>query len=113
MDRLGVSGRVGLVRAHCPTPVRQGDEVVIGIAEDALLRASLLVYLFPLISLLAGSLLAQLLFGLGEPFVIISGLVAFALAWAVVCRHGERLAGRRRSQPVVLRTLPADASATP
>lgn len=109
MDQLGVRERRGLLRAVCDLHLQVGDSVVVGVREDVLLRGAVLVYLFPLLALFAGALLA-LQFGLAEPYVILAGLGSFAGAWLVVRARSRRVACDPDHQPVVLRAMLADSA---
>lgn len=102
MERLGSSDKRGLVRALCTLHLAVGDSVVIGVREDALLRGALLVYLFPLIALLASAVIASMI-SLEESYVIVAGLAGFFASWLVVRHRDGKMAGDERLQPVVLR----------
>jgi sigma-E factor negative regulatory protein RseC len=104
LDKLGVSGRRGYVRALSDLQLAVGDAVVLGVREDLLVRGSLLVYLFPLLGLLASALLAEKL-GLAEPQVILASFLGFAASWFGVRWRSVRTAGDPALQPVVLRAL--------
>lgn len=104
MDKLGVSARRGHVRALSDLRLTVGDSVVIGVREDLLLRAALLVYLLPLLGLLAAAGLANGA-GLGEPLVIIAGVLGLALTWFAVRQQSQRTATDPAMQPVVLRAM--------
>ncbi|CAD5109114.1 SoxR reducing system RseC family protein [Zestomonas carbonaria] len=104
MDKLGIGARRGHVRALCDLNLAVGDPVVIGVREDLLVRASLLVYLWPLLAFFAFAVLADCL-ALAEPLIILSGLGGFALAGFAVRRHSRRMANDPASQPVVLRAM--------
>ncbi len=89
-----------------------GDEIVVGLSEVAMLRGSILVYLFPLLSMLFAALFADAAL---EPqlaardlLIAVSGLVGLGLSVLAVRR---RLAGgdsQRQLIPVALRKkLPA------
>lgn len=92
------------VRALCDMHLEIGDPVVIGMREDWVVRASVLVYILPLLSLLAMSLTVQMLGG-SEPLTILAGLLGLVLGWLVVCWFGQRAIGDPGSQPVVLRAI--------
>lgn len=96
------------VRAISALPLQPGDAVIVGLAEGALLRGSLLVYLLPLLLLLAGALLGQAAFaGAGEEPVVLAGAVGLGLGF-LAARAGSRwLRGDARFQPVVVRRLDA------
>ncbi|MBF7731635.1 SoxR reducing system RseC family protein [Pseudomonas sp. N040] len=109
LDKLGVGRQRGFVRVLSDLQLALDDVVVIGIREDLLLRAALLVYLLPILGLLAAALLASSL-GLAEGWVILSGMAGLLGAWLVVrwrCRHSEDDPAR---QPVVLRAMLAGAT---
>ena len=103
-NQLGVKERRGLVRALCDLHLKVGDGVVIGVQEDLLVRGSLLVYLLPLLGLLAAALMADQL-GLSEPWVIVSALLGFFLACVAVRWRSRSVAADPSLQPVVLRAL--------
>ncbi|MCY1536462.1 Protein RseC [compost metagenome] len=109
LDKLGVSGRRGHVRAVSDLQLSVGDAVVIGVREDLLVRGSLLVYLVPLMGLFAAALLANQL-TLSEPWVILCGFTGLLIAWAGVRLHSIRTANDPALQPVVLRALLAGAA---
>ena len=100
------------VRALNPkaTSVAVGDEVIIGIDEQALVRGSLAVYTVPLLSLfvfgLLGQLLGtQLLFGDSEWLSIGLSILGLVLGFAWVRRFTGRIASDERYQPVLLRPV--------
>jgi len=96
------------VRALSTLPLQPGDAVIVGLAEGALLRGSLLVYLLPIVLLLAGALLGQTAFaGAGEEPVILSGAVGLGLGFLAARGVSRRLRSDARFQPVVMRRLDA------
>lgn len=114
LQRLGLGARQGVIRVVDEAPVshyRAGDEVVIGIEENAVVRGSVLVYLVPLLGLFAGALLAQSS-GAAEPWIVfaaVSGLGAgFAVTgWLARRTQGDpafvpRLLGRAVDAPGVV-----------
>lgn len=72
-----------MLKLVCDQPVDVGQEVKIAIAEEQLLRASLLVYLLPILGLIVGATLASLVmpwFALtSEIWVVLSGFCTAAL----------------------------------
>ena len=78
-----------------------GDQVLIGLSESGLQRASLLLYGVPLLGLLAGALLGQL-WGGSEPRSILGGLLGASLGLWIVRWRSRRGSGL---QPVMLRRL--------
>lgn len=104
MDKLGVRASRDHVRALCDLQLEVGDRVVIGIAEDWLLRSALLVYLMPLMLFFIGAGATHLA-GVAEPWVILAGLVGLALGWLLLRGLNALLARHASVQPVVLRAL--------
>lgn len=83
--------------------VAPGDQVLIGLGEDAVLRAAAAVYLLPLVLALAGGVAVVTVMGGGDLAALlgaVAGLVA-GLAWAR--GYSRRHATDTALQPVVLR----------
>ena len=85
-----------------------GDQVVVGIAEQGLLRGSLAVYAMPLLGLFAGALAGWLLgtsvFGLQSDGLSIAGsVIGFAAALFWLRRFSRRKEQDTGYQPVALR----------
>jgi len=100
------------VRALNPqaTPVAVGDEVVIGINEQALVRGSLAVYTVPLLMLFVfgflGQLLtSQLLMTNQDVLPVILGLAGLLSGFVWVRRFTRVIADDIRYQPVLLRRV--------
>lgn len=88
--------------------VAVGDRVVMGIAEQALLTASGLVYLLPLLLMLAGALLADLLGPPGDLAAILAGAGGLAAGFALVAFIQCRYERSTRLQPQLLRRAVPD-----
>ena len=109
MDKLGVGRQRGFVRVLSDLQLALDDVVVIGIREDVLLRTAVLVYLLPLLGLLAGALLASSL-GLTERLVILVSMLSLLFAWLAVRWQCRRTQDDPARQPVVLRDMLAGAT---
>src|SRR6056297_686594 len=100
----GCGGRLHEVRvAKGSVTVARGDRVLIGLGEDAVMRAAAAVYLLPLVTALGGGVAASALGGGGELPAILgaaAGLVA-GLAWAR--GYSRRHADGSALQPVIRR----------
>lgn len=99
-------------------PARVGDEVVIGLPEQALVRGALAVYLVPLLGLLGGGLFGaylaeRLLVERVEGFTIALGVVGLAIGIVWLRRFARRIGTDARYQPVILRRVPAPSSWLP
>ena len=86
-----------------------GDEVVIGINDNALVKGSLLIYAVPLILLLAGALLGELwaqAYGFNSELVsIVSAIVGFTLAMVLIRYSLYKTQFKNEMQPHLLRVV--------
>ena len=93
-------------RVRSAGSLRPGDEVIIGLTDGVLLRGALLVYLLPLMLLLAGALLGEtVLVDAGEELVILFGALGLGLGLLIVRIVSQRFQTDARFQPVVLRRV--------
>lgn len=98
------------LKAINPIGAREGESVVIGVRDEALLRGSFVVYLLPLLVMFAAALLAQgLAPRLGDGFVALAGIGGLAAALLVVRGFGRKAENDERYQAVVLRREPGYA----
>ena len=58
-------------------PLKSGDRVLLGMPDASFLRASVLIYLLPLFSLVLFAILGQLIFGGSEVLVLLLALAGF------------------------------------
>jgi sigma-E factor negative regulatory protein RseC len=89
------------------TKVSIGDEIVVGIEEQALIRGSLAIYIAPLLALflfgILGDLLAaQLNIVKPDAFIIIFSLTGLGLGFIWVKRFSRVISSDSRYQPVLL-----------
>lgn len=80
-----MSPKVQRLQLECSEPIEQGQKVVVGIPEQTLLLASLLVYLVPVLMLVVSAILLPLA-GLSEGFVVFLSLSAAFVGWSTVKR---------------------------
>lgn len=85
-----------------PIGVEVGDLVVVGIADSALTRASVIAYLLPLVALIGFALVVKQA-GAGEGLVALSGIAGLALGLWGSGRLVGRDDARERYRPVLLR----------
>ncbi len=96
-------------RFQAPNTVnaRVGDEVVVGLAEDAMLKGSVVVYLLPLLAMIGFALLADGLVSTDtasrDLLVLISAIAGFVLMLILSRRFLATSSNRSRLTPVVLR----------
>ncbi len=84
-----------------PANCQVDDQVRIGIPEEVVLRGSLLVYLLPLLTALAGTALASST-AAGEGATIVGAALGFALGFGLVRLHAWRHRDDTRLHPVLL-----------
>ena len=86
---------------------RVGDEVVVGLDEEAMLKGSVLVYLLPLLAMIGFALLADSLISVDvasrDLLVLISAVAGFALMLVVSRLMLSSGDNKTRLTPVVLR----------
>ncbi|QJD60551.1 transcriptional regulator [Pseudomonas sp. gcc21] len=102
LQRLGSGARQGFIRVIADREYQVGDEIVIGIPEDAVVRGSLWVYVVPLIGLFASGSLAGML-GMSEPATIAAAFTGLFAGFGAVRWHSRRSVGDPSLQPRVLR----------
>ena len=102
-----LGNRLARVRAINHGVAQVGDQVVIGIDEQALVRGSLAIYLVPLAGLLLGAVVGALmstrLLVMGEGLTIGLGIAGLLLGLAWVRGFTRRIHNDSRYQPVVIR----------
>lgn len=97
---------------HCGQTLRTGDAVVIGLRDEALVGASLLVYLVPLLGMMAGAAMGHAL-NLGADWVVAClGIGGLLLGFAVVAMRSRQPQVQKRCRPVVLRRANPHTSAS-
>jgi sigma-E factor negative regulatory protein RseC len=88
---------------------KPGDEVLLGMSENALVTGSLLVYMIPLVMLLLGALTGELVatqLGMdAELMPVVGGALGFVLAILLVRGLLHKTATGLQMQPVMLRIL--------
>ncbi|MFU8821246.1 MAG: SoxR reducing system RseC family protein [Gammaproteobacteria bacterium] len=96
--------RLHKVRAATGTiAVQPGDQVLIGLGEDAVLRAAAAVYLVPLLLALAGGVAATALIGGGDAAGIVGAIAGLLLGLGWARGFSRRNSANTSLQPVILR----------
>jgi sigma-E factor negative regulatory protein RseC len=94
------------VKVLTSMPLQEGDEVLIGISENALLRGSLLAYMLPVVAMMLGALLGDtLFFSGGEEITILLGIFGLVVGFVGLRLVTFLIQADARFQPVVLRRL--------
>lgn len=90
--------RIGLPSGLSADQIAINDEVELSLAESTLVKGALLVYLVPLISMLA-AVVAASLFSLGDGWSVAVAALGFGLGLIVVWGHGRASRGTASWQP--------------
>lgn len=77
------------------------QQVLIGIPDHSLLRSVFLVYLFPLLLVLAGAFLASIGLGMGDGGTILGAAIGGTLGFVLTSRYSGQLA----TEPVIIAAL--------
>lgn len=99
--------RSSQVRVLNTLDVKPGEEVVIGIEEESLVRGSIAVYLVPLISMFLFALLAEWYAGNGNDLAAVTGaILGFVIGLFWLRKFSRKIYRDKRYQPVILRKIP-------
>ena len=96
---------------------RTGDQVIIGFETASLMKASFLIYIFPILGLIAGAIVGDTVapyFSMSKSLsaILIGGFVFF-LCYLFVRKKGNELAKEQSYRPKVIRILPAPQPISP
>ena len=97
------------VKALNPAGARAGDRIVLSFETGSLLKATFLIYVFPILFLIAGAALGQML----APFTgfsssALSVLLGFALFFAalvIIKARANKMAQKKAYQPKITKIL--------
>jgi sigma-E factor negative regulatory protein RseC len=90
------------VQARSQIPLQIGDEVIIGVEENALVKGSLAVYVVPLLMMFLGALCGNWLSS-SEHVSVIMGILGLLVGFLWLRLFGARIRDDIHFQPVVLR----------
>lgn len=99
-------------RIELPIPqnmsLKVGDDVVLGIPQNAFIKASLLTFAMPLVTMLITALLAQW-WSLSEPVTVVFALIGLGLGLLLLRWYSqtEVVLNSKQWQPVILRQQPS------
>ena len=103
------SGKEMEVEALNLAGAKVGDQVVISFESSALLKISFLLYIFPILCLIAGALIGQWVASYwsssGSASAVIFGILFFMLAFVIIKFRSNKLAKRDDYRPKIIRIL--------
>ncbi len=110
LEQYHPGGSISYIRASSPWALREGDRVVVGVQEGSLLRASFLIYLFPLLLMMAGMWLTATA-GLDDLWLLLGAGFGLLCGFLFV-----RFAGKKRSTDIcpveVVKVLPGEGASS-
>lgn len=96
-------------KAESDQLLKEGDKVLLGLDETALIRGSMLVYLLPILAMIILAAVAaagSTFFNIAhEGFVIVAGLFGFYAAFRYARKKAHKLSNSKSFQPVILKNL--------
>ncbi len=110
MNTLG-AGRGTEVRVTNVLDVSVGDDVVLGVPEDALLRASALMYLVPLLMMIGAAVATRQWITVVDGWIALAGLAGLLLGFVLVGQVWVPHVREADFQPRLLRRLVPGARA--
>lgn len=102
LNSLSADKQPHTIKVRSDLQLREGDQVTLGISENALVRSAFLVYMLPLLAMLASAIAVSALEA-SEPWVILAGVLGFVGGVTIVRFLSARYLNETAMQPVVLR----------
>lgn len=107
-----LGGRSQRLKVLNPVHAKPGDQVVLGIREQDLLKGSLAVYMLPLLTMFGGALLGEVLApqwgGDAETLGVLFGVLGLGAGFLWLRRYNRALASEGRLMAVILRNSTAE-----
>lgn len=95
------------VEALNPVGAREGDRVVLSFRSASLFKLSFLIYIFPVLAMIAGAVVGQSAgpsYGLDESAASVIGcFLAFGAAFLLIRLIGGRISGKETYRPKIIR----------
>lgn len=104
LDNLFATSRVRM-KVRDEIGVKPGDEVMIAIDENSLVKVSALMYLLPLLMLFLFAGLAGELLDMRETYVFLAGLTGMLAGFYVIKRLAPVILAFSETEPVVTKVL--------
>lgn len=102
LNSLSADKQPHTIKVRSDLQLREGDQVTLGVSENALVRSAFLVYMLPLLAMLASAIAVSTL-EVSEPWVILAGVLGFVGGVTIVRFLSARYLNETTMQPVVLR----------
>lgn len=102
LNSLSADKQPHTIKVRSDLQLREGDQVTLGGSENALVRSAFLVYMLPLLAMLASAIAVSTL-EVSEPWVILAGVLGFVGGVTIVRFLSARYLDETTMQPVVLR----------
>jgi len=96
------SGEKMILYAKDSLGVHPGDEVLVSMESKEVLKAAFLIYLFPLIGLIAGYLIGRTIFGTENVGILFAGFGFFGVFF-LLYEYDKRLKSRINREAIIIR----------
>lgn len=83
-------------------PVIPGQRIEIGLPAQSLVRSAMLVYLLPLVTMVIGVILADVLFGHSDNIALVGCVIGVFIGFLLARFGAKRLSRHREYEPVML-----------
>lgn len=100
------SGQTQRLLVKTDLSLKAGDQVILGLGEQAFIRGSALVYLLPLVALMLGAVIGEQLFGRDSAMSFVLAGFGLAAGFGFVRWYSWQHRQDAQYQPVVLRKIP-------
>lgn len=102
LTALTADSKVHTVKARSDLSLREGDQVILAISEQSLVRSAFLVYLLPLLLMFAAAFAAHAL-NAAELWIIFAAVLGFLFGCVGVRYYSPRFIDEAALQPVVIK----------
>ncbi len=102
LNSLSADKKPHTVKVQSDLQLREGDQVVLAISQQSLVRSALLVYMLPLLLMFAAALAVDAL-NASEPWIIFAAALGFLAGAGCIRWYSDRYLDAAAMQPVVVR----------
>jgi len=96
---------LGSLLARNAVGARPGDRVEVEIAPSVLLTSAFLVFIFPLVGMVLGYVVATTLLGASQSLGVLAAFVGLAAALVSLRLYDRAFASKKNATPVIVRTV--------
>jgi sigma-E factor negative regulatory protein RseC len=102
LNSLSADKKPHTVKVRSDLQLREGDQVILAISQQSLVRSAFLVYMLPLFLMFAAALAVDAL-SASEPWIIFAAVLGFVTGAVCVRLYSDRYLDDAAMQPVVVK----------